>query len=111
MSGVVLLKPHFHTTGNNIEYNGAACISRALQLNTSLKSLDISGGLFYSNGFHTAANMVGDFGAIPIAQALRSNVALQSLVISCLCKFKTLFTQQITKLEILVSIKFRGHSK
>ena len=42
----------FHTTDNQIGDSGAESISRALQSNTSLKALDISGVLFYSHVSH-----------------------------------------------------------
>ena len=44
---------HLEATGNDIGDAGAESISRALQSNTSLTSLDISGVLFCSSIFHT----------------------------------------------------------
>ena len=43
----------FHTTDNQIGDSGAESISRALQSNTSLKSLNISGVCCVIHMFHT----------------------------------------------------------
>ena len=73
----------FHTTDNEIGDSGAESISRALQSNTSLKSLDISGVCCIILMFHTTGNHIGDSGAESISRALQSNTSLTSLTIRC----------------------------
>ena len=84
----------FHTTtGNNIGDSGAESISRALQSNTSLTSLDISGVLFlFKHLSHTTVNYIGDSGAENISKALQSNTSLTSLGISRVIFIQTPFT-------------------
>ena len=53
-----LAKHLSHTTGNLIGYSGAESISRALQSNTSLKSLDISGVPFCFMYFNTKITLL-----------------------------------------------------
>ena len=75
---------HLEATGNNIGNAGAESISRALQSNTSLTSLDISGVLFlFKHLSHTTANQIGASGAESISRALQSNTSLTSLDIRC----------------------------
>ena len=101
---------HLKATGNDIGDAGAESISRALQSNTSLKSLDISGVLFCSSIFHTTDKKIGASGAERISIALQSNTSLKSLDIRCVlfCE-KTFHTQQITILEILVLRAYLEH--
>ena len=73
----------FHTTDNEIGDSGAESISRALQSNTSLTSLDISGVCCIILMFHTTGNLIGDSGAESISRALQSNTSLTSLKIRC----------------------------
>ena len=72
-----------HTADIQIGLSGVDSISIALQSNTSLKSLDISGVLVCSHLFHTAGNNIGDSGAESISRALQSNTSLKLLIISC----------------------------
>ena len=72
----------FHTTDNHIGDSGAESISRALQSNTSLTSLDISSVCCFMLMFHTTDNDIGDSGAESISRALQSNTSLTSLNIS-----------------------------
>ena len=60
----------FHTTDNQIGDSGAESISRALQSNTSLKSLGISRVCCLIVMFHTTVNQIGDSGADSISRAL-----------------------------------------
>ena len=75
----------FHTTGNQIGDSGAESISRALQSNTSLTSLNIKCVLFIvlKHRSHTTGNQIGDSGAESISRALQSNTSLTSLDIHC----------------------------
>ena len=67
----------FHTTENQIGDSGAESISRALQSNTSLKSLDISSVRCFMLMFHTTGNQIGDSGSESILRALQSNTSLK----------------------------------
>ena len=75
----------FHTTGSGIRASSVESISRALQSNTSLTSLDISCVLFIvlKHLSHTTDNRIADSGAESISRALQSNTSLTSLDISC----------------------------
>ena len=92
---------HLEATSNNIGNAGAESISRALKTNTSLKSLDISGVLFYYTPFSTQQS---------ISRALQSNTSLTWLYISCVTFCSMYFNTKITKLDILVLRVFREHS-
>ena len=76
----------FHTTGGGISASCAEIISRALQSNTSLTSLDIPCVLFIvlKHLSHTTDNHFGDSGAESISRALQSNTSLTSLDIRCM---------------------------
>ena len=99
-----------HTTVNVIGNSGAESISRALQSNTSLTSLDIGCVLLFEHTFHTQQITILE---ILVLRAFRehSNQTLHSHhLIFVVCQFvKTCFTQQITVLEILVLRAFREH--
>ena len=99
----------FHTTGTQIGDSGAESIARALQSNTSLTSLDISGVCCVIHMFHTTDNQIGYSGAESISRALQSNTSLTSLDIFRVYFFYSCFTQQVTKLEILVLRVLREH--
>ena len=60
----------FHTTDNQIGDSGAQSISRALQSNTSLKSLNVSGVCCVIHMFHTTGNQIGESSAESISRAL-----------------------------------------
>ena len=66
----MLFYSHVHTTDNQIGDSGAESISRALQSNTSLKSLNISGVCCVIHMFDTTGNQVGYSGAESISRAL-----------------------------------------
>ena len=73
-----------HTTGKNIGDYGAERIWRALQSNTSLKSLMMSSVLvFVHASFTMKGNIIGDLGFEELSLALQSNTSLTSLDISC----------------------------
>ena len=77
---------YFNTTGNLIGDSGAESISRALQSNTSLKSLNISGVCCIIYMFDTTGNHVGYSGAESISRALPS---LHIGGFSAVCAFLT----------------------
>ena len=105
-----MFKQLSHTTDDGIGDSGADSISRALQSNTSLTSLAISGVCFCSNTIHATGNLIGDTGVESISRTLQSNTSLTSLDISGVLFCSTPFTQQVTLLEILVLRAFWGHS-
>ena len=60
--------------------------------------------------FHTTDNHIGDSGVESISRALQSNTSSHHLIFPvCFLFSNTCFTQQITKLEILVLRAFREH--
>ena len=59
--------------------------------------------------FHTTDNDIGYSGAESISRALQSTTSLTSLDISSVYCVNSCFTQQLTKLEILVLRVFREH--
>ena len=104
-----LAKHLSRTTGNLIGNSGAESISRALQSNTSLTSLDISGVTFCSMYFNTKITKL----EILVLRAFRehSNQTLHSnhLIFQVCVVLFSCFTQQIMILDILVLRTFLQH--
>ena len=86
----------FHTTVNEIGYSGAESISKALQSNTSLTSLDISGVLFVFKHLSHTQQLTALEIMIMVLRAFRehSNQTLHShlLIFHVCCFIKTPFT-------------------
>ena len=100
---VVLLKHLSHTTVNLIGASGAESISRALQSNTSLTSLDISSVSCCLSNFNTQQVTILE---ILVLRALQehSNQTLHSnhFIFPVIVYSNTFHTIQITILESLV---------
>ena len=100
----------FHTTGNDIGDSGAESISIALQSNTSLTSLDISGVYCVNSCFTQQITILGILVLRVFREHFNQTLHSNHLIFQVCCVIHTCFTQQITKLEILVLRAFREHS-